>query len=83
MHIDPFYGLEHWMHGCERKFTEVSLLTGVIPALNNLSLKSTYPFADTSYRDRNSKSQSEGGRNCEDAKQGTSEEKGTKTGFRK
>jgi len=57
--------------------------SGVTLVPNNLSLKPTYPFADTSYRDRNSKSQSEGGRNCEDAKQGTSKEKETKTGFRK
>jgi hypothetical protein len=57
--------------------------SGGTPALNNLSLKPTYPFADTSYRDRNSKSQSDGGRNCEDPKQGTSKEKETKTGFRK
>jgi hypothetical protein len=63
MHIDPFYGLEHWM-----------LREGTL-VLNNLSLKPTHPFADTSNRDRNSKSQSVGGRNCEDAKQGTSEEK--------
>jgi hypothetical protein len=54
-----------------------------ILVLNNLSLKPAHPFADTSYRDRNSKSQSAGGWNCEDAKQGTSEEKETKTGFRK
>jgi hypothetical protein len=53
------------------------------PALNNLFLKPTYLSADTSNRDRNSKSQSAGGWNCEDAKQGTSEEKETKTGFRK
>ncbi len=71
------------MHRCERKFTEVSLLTGITFVLNNLSLKTTHPFADTSYRDRNSKSQSERGRNCEDAKQGTSEEKERKTGCRK
>jgi hypothetical protein len=51
--------------------------------LYNLSLKPTHPSADTSNRDRNSKSHSAGGRNCEDAKQGTSEEKETKMGFRK
>jgi hypothetical protein len=71
------------MHRCERKFTEVSLLTGVTLVLNNLSLKPTYLLADTRYSDKNSRSQSEGGRNCEDAKQGTSEEKETKMGFRK
>jgi hypothetical protein len=44
----------------------------------------THPFADTSNRDRNSKSQSARGMNCEDSKkQGTSEEKETKTGCRK
>jgi len=42
-----------------------------------------HPFADISYRDINGKSQSAGGMNCENAKQGTSEEKETKTGFRK
>jgi hypothetical protein len=51
--------------------------------LNNLSLMQEHRFADTSYRDRNSKSQSTGDRSCEGAKQGTSEEKETKTGFRK
>jgi hypothetical protein len=62
-----------WSIGC----------SGVATVLNNLSLKPTHPFADTSNRDRNSKSQSAGGRNCEDAKQGTSEEKERKTGCRK
>jgi hypothetical protein len=57
--------------------------SGVTLVLNNFSLKPTHPFTDTSNRDSNNKSQSEGGRNCEDAKQGTSEEKETKTGCRK
>jgi hypothetical protein len=61
----------------------MGMLRGAALVLNNLSLKPTHPFADTSDRDRDSKSQSTGGRNCEDAKQGTSEEKETKTEFRK
>jgi hypothetical protein len=47
--------MELGMHRCERKFTEVSLLTGIAPVLNNLSLKPTHFFADTNNRDRNSK----------------------------
>jgi hypothetical protein len=54
-----------------------------IPFLNNLSFKLTHRLADIRYRYRNSKSQSAGGVNCENAKQGASEEKGTKTGCRK
>jgi len=50
------------------------------PFPNNLFLKPTHSFADTSNRDRNRKSQSVGGMNCEDAKQGTSEEQETKAG---
>jgi hypothetical protein len=46
--------------------------------LNNLSLKLKHHFADTSYRDRNSKSQSAGDMNCEGAKQGRPKEKETK-----
>jgi hypothetical protein len=69
--------------GVQRKGQPGAVGSGITLVPNNFSLKPTYPFADTSNRDRNSKSQSEGGRNCEDAKQGTSEEKETKTGFRK
>jgi hypothetical protein len=43
----------------------------------------TRPLADTSNRDKNSKSQSAGGMNCENAKQGMSEEKESGTGIGK
>jgi hypothetical protein len=45
--------------------------------------KPTYPLADTSYSDRNRKLKSEGGMNCEDAEQVTSEEKEARRGCRK
>jgi hypothetical protein len=55
----------------------------VAPDLNNLSLMQTDRFADTKNRDRNTKSQSAGGLNCENTKQGPSEERKKKTDFRK
>jgi hypothetical protein len=42
-----------------------------------------YPFADISYRDFSGQSQSAGDMNCENAKQGTSEEKETKSGCKR
>jgi hypothetical protein len=60
-----------------------ALMLRGIPVLINLSLKPTSPFADISYRDFSGQSQSAGDMNCENAKQGTSEEKETKSGCKR
>lgn len=52
---------------------------GGLPVLNNLCLKPTHSFADTNKRVGTANHSQMGGKNCDDAKQGTSEEKGTTT----
>ena len=49
------------------------------PVLNNLCLKPTHSFADTNKRVGTANHSQMGGKNCDNAKQGTSEGKGTTT----